>query len=199
MSDVIPDNSKRIAYAVGLVFHPAVIAVVTLLLLLRDLSLTQTLMWSSLISGIILIPIFMTIAFLRYRRDRHTYQRKTRGPLYSIAWLSVITCLILILFFEGPRELAVCMATLAVWLPLQLSINHYITKISAHTAVASGCFMALLLLTKLSAALIVIAILMILLIAWARLRTKNHTPLQVLLGLMVGAGSVLVVFPLMLN
>jgi membrane-associated phospholipid phosphatase len=199
MSDIIPDNSKRIAYTVGLVFHPAVIAVVTLLLLLRDLPLMQTLLWSSLISAIILIPIFIVIAFLRFRRNRHTYQRKTRGPLYSIAWLSVMTCLMLILVFEGPQELAVSMATLAVWLPLQLSINHYITKISAHTAVASGCFMALLLLSKLSSGLIVIAILMIIFIAWARLMTKNHTLLQVILGLTVGAGSVLTVFPLMLN
>jgi membrane-associated phospholipid phosphatase len=91
------------------------------------------------------------------------------------------------------------MATLAVWLPLQLAINHRITKISAHTGVASGCFTALVLFGKLGNALIVTGILLIVLIAWARLMTKNHTLLQVILGCVVGAGSVLLVFPFLLT
>ena len=197
MTDIIPDNSKRIAYAVGIVFHPAAVAIVTLLLVLGDLPLMQALVWTALIGGIILIPIFMAIAYLRHR-DRHTYQRGTRGPLYSIAWLSVIVCFVLIWLSNGPRELALFMATLAIWLPLQLSINHYYTKISAHTGVISGCFTALVLFGKLGFALFVIGILMIALVGWARLTTKNHTPLQIILGIAVGAGSVLLVFPLLL-
>lgn len=198
MTDMIPDRSKRIAYSIGMVFHPAMIAVLTLLLILQDLPIRQTLFWTTVISGIILIPTFIAIAYLRYR-NRHTYEQGTRRPLYTIAWLCVMICLAIILLYEGPREMAVCMATLAVWLPIQLAINHYVTKISAHTAVASGCFTALILFGKLSTILIVIGILIVLLIAWARLRTKNHTILQVILGIFVGAGSVLLVFPLMLN
>lgn len=197
MTDMIPDKSKRIAYSIGLVFHPAVLAILTLLLILKELPISQTLFWTALISGIILIPTFMMIAYLRYR-DRHTYQRDTRGSIYSVAWLSVVICFVLILLLEGPREIAVCMAALAVWLPLQSIVNHKITKISAHTAVASGCFTALLLFGKLNSLAIMIGILIILLIAWARLQTKNHTMLQVVLGVLVAGGSVLIVFPLML-
>ena len=183
---------------IGLIFHPATVAVATLLLVLQDLPLQQIAVWTLLIGGIILIPVFIAIAYLR-RQDRHTYQRGTRLPLYIIAWLSVAICFILIRVLEGPQVLAVCMATLAVWLPLQLAINHRITKISAHTGVASGCFTALVLLGKLGIALIVTGILLIVLIAWARLMTKNHTLLQVVLGCAVGAGSVLLVFPFLLN
>lgn len=198
MTDIVPDKSKRIAYTIGLIFHPAVIAILTLLIILQDLPFKQTLFWTAVIGGIILIPTFVAIAYMR-RRNRETYERATRGPIYTVAWLSVMICLALIVFFDGPKEMAVCMATLAVWLPLQLVINHTITKISAHTAVASGCFTALLLFGKLNAILSVIGVLIILLIAWARLRTKNHTILQVMLGILVGAGSVLLVFPVMLS
>lgn len=197
MTNTIPDNSKKTAYAVGIVFHPAVVAIVTLLLVLRDLPIQQALIWTSLIGGIILIPTFIAIAYLRHQK-RHTYQRGTRGPLYSIAWLSAIVCFALIWVSNGPIELAVCMATLAVWLPLQLSINHFYTKVSAHTAVISGCFTALVLFGKLGSVLIAVGILMIVLVGWARLTTKNHTPLQIVLGIAVGAGSVLLVFPLLL-
>lgn len=198
MTDIIPDRSKRIAYMVGLIFHPAVIAVATLVLVLQALPIQEIGIWTAVISSIILIPVFIAIAYLR-KQNRHTYQRGTRRPLYIVAWISVAICFILIQVFEGPVELAICMATLAVWLPFQLLVNHAITKISAHMAVASGCFTALLLFGKLSTILTAIGIFIIILIAWARLRTKNHTVLQVVLGTLVGAGSVLLVFPLMLN
>lgn len=198
MTDTVPDNSKRIAHLIGLIFHPAIVAIGTLLLVLQDLPFEQILVWTALIGGIILIPVFIAIAYFR-RQNRHTYQRGTRRPLYIIAWLSVALCFILIQLFEGPQILAICMATLAIWLPLQLAINHSITKISAHTAVASGCFTALVLFGKLGTVLIVAGILLIMLIAWARLMTKNHTMLQIVLGCAVGAGSVLLVFPFLLN
>lgn len=198
MTDVIPDKSNSIAYTIGLVSHPAVIAILTLVLILQDLSIKQMLFWTALISSVILIPTFTTIAYLR-QRNRHTYERGTRKPIYIIAWVSVIVCFFIVLFFDGPREMAICMATLAVWLPLQLMVNHYITKISAHAAVASGCYMALILFNQLNSALIIIGLVTILSIAWARLTTKNHTVLQVALGILVGAGSVLIVFPIMLR
>lgn len=198
MTDIIPDKSNKIAYTIGLVAHPAVIAVLTLILILQDLSIQDMLFWTALISSLILIPTFIAIAYLR-QRNRHTYERGTRKPLYIIAWLSVIICFLIISFFEGPQEMAICMATLALWLPLQLMINHYITKVSAHTAVASGCYMALILFGRLNSVLIIVGLVIILSIAWARLTTKNHTILQVILGILVGAGSVLIVFPIMLN
>ena len=68
------------------------------------------------------------------------------------------------------------------------------------TAVVSGCFTGLLVLGKLdSTALIATGLAIIALTIWARIVTKNHTPLQVTLGLVVGAGSVLVVFPVFIS
>jgi membrane-associated phospholipid phosphatase len=197
VDDVIPDNQQRIAYWIGLIFHPAVVMLPTLLLVLNDVPFQQALLWTAIIAMFMLIPGFAVIASLQ-RQQKYTYQRRSRAPIYMVVWISVVTCWVLIGIFKGPNELVVCMATLAVWLPVQLAINHSITKISTHTAVAAGCITALLLLEKLNTPIaITIGLVIVGITAWARVITKNHTLTQVLLGLVVGAGSVMLVFPLM--
>jgi len=194
MTDTMPDNSKRIAYFIGLTLHPATIAISTLLILLWGLPLGDTIRWTALVAGVVLIPIFATTAYLQ-RQDQYTYQRLSRKPIYLIAWIDVAICLGLILIFNGPTILGICMATLLVWLPLQLGINQYVTKISIHMAVAAGCFSALWFVGKLTPLITVICIAFLLLLGWARIQTKNHTIGQVVFGCIVGLGSVLLVFP----
>lgn len=194
MTDTVPDNSKRIAYFIGLGLHPATIAICTLLILLWGLPLGDTIRWTALVAGVVLIPIFATTAYLQ-RQDQYTYQRLSRKPIYLVAWIDVAICLGLILIFNGPTILGICMATLLVWLPLQLGINQVVTKISIHMGVASGCFAALWVVGKLTLPLALICMVFLLLLAWARIQTKNHTAGQVVLGCVVGLGSVLLVFP----
>jgi hypothetical protein len=194
MTELVPDNSKRIAYFIGFGLHPATIAIGTLLILLWGLPLSDTIRWTALVAGVILIPIFATTAYLQ-RQDQHTYQRLSRKPIYLVAWIDVAICLGLILIFNGPTILGICMATLLVWLPLQLGINQFVTKISIHMGVASGCFATLWIVGKLTPLLILVCIALLLLLAWARIQTKNHTIGQVVLGCVVGIGSVLLVFP----
>ena len=194
MTEPMPDNSKRIAYSIGLGLHPASIAIGTLLILLWGLPLGDTIRWTALVASVVLIPIFATTAYL-HRRDQYTYQRLSRKPIYLVAWIDVAICLGLILIFNGPTILGICMATLLVWLPLQLGINQFLTKISIHMGVASGCFAALWVVGKLSPPLTLLCIALLLLLGWARIQTKNHTVGQVILGCIVGIGSVLAVFP----
>ena len=199
VEDIVPDNNHRIGYWIGRIFHPAVVMLPTLILVLSDVPLQQSLLWTAVIAAVILVPGIAMIAFLK-RQQTYTYQRRSRAPLYVTGWFSVIVCWLLIWLFNGPRELIVCMATLAVWLPTQLAINHYITKVSTHTAVVAGCVTALIVLGKLNTPVVVItAMAIVVLTAWARVMTRNHTLLQVLLGLAVGVGSVLVVFPFVLG
>lgn len=196
--DVIPDNSKRLAFLLGNLFHPAVLAMATLGLVLNDLPLSQALPWMLLVGVVVLMPGMAVVALLS-RKKRFTYQRSSRGPIYLTAWLSVLACLGLLLVLKAPRELVLCLATLTLWLPAQLLINRYFTKISTHSGVAAGCATGLLLLGKLNTLplqLVVVAI--VLLTSWARIRTRNHTPFQVLLGLVVGTGAALIVLPILL-
>lgn len=199
MADPIPDHSNRLAYWLGRMFHPAVICVPTLALVLIDEPIGRALGWTALVAALVTVPALIAIAVLQ-RRERYLYQRDVRGPIYLILWLSVIACLGVVWTFQGPVALRICLAALVVWLPLQSAINTYITKISTHTAVAAGCATGLLLLGRLDSMPLQFAMLAILVsVMWARVTTRNHTPGQVLLGLLVGGGSVLVVFPLLLR
>jgi hypothetical protein len=197
--DLIPDNRNRIAYWLGRIFHPYFVCIPTLLAVLNGLGWQDALAWSALVLLLVLGPGIVFISYLR-RQEKWIYQRQTRGPVYIVVWLSVLFCVAVLLLLDAPRVLAACIATLAVWLPLQLLFNTYVTKISTHAAVLAGCATGLWWLGKLQSPLLQVAIIAIMLLTlWSRLTTKNHTLFQFALGLLVGGGSVLIAFPLLLS
>lgn len=197
--DPAPDYRNRFAHLVGLIFHPFVVPIPTLLLLLRPLPRPEAHGWTALILVILITPVGLTLLLLA-RRGKYVYQRDVRGPLYVLGWTSVLTCLLLTLVLNAPRMLVACMATLAVWLPLQSAINQRFTKVSIHVAVITGCLLGLLLTGALESLWVrIAAVLAIYLTAWARMVTRNHTLAQVGLGILLGAIPVLLVFPLLLR
>lgn len=199
MSDQIPSQEKRFAAVVGRILHPYWMPIPTTLVILSDLPLNEALKWSVVALAITLLP-GMIAASLLQNRGHALYKRKIRGPLYLVGWVSVLACLIVLLQFDAPRVLVACVATLAVWLPIQWAVNHWVTKVSAHAAVATGCFVALALLGKVANPVLGFVLLVIVTITlWARVVTRNHTILQVLLGVLIGALPVLIVFPLALT
>ena len=197
--DTTPDHSNRIASLLGRIFHPYFISILTVMIILSNLSLSEALRWSALVLILVLMPGILLILYLR-RQDKQIYQRKTRTPVYLVVWASVLICVGVLHILDAPDVLIACIATLAIWLPVQLLINTFMTKISTHVAVIAGCSTALWYLDKLdSPAFALLAVLAVVLTMWSRIMTKNHTYLQVTLGLLVGGGSVLVAFPLLLG
>lgn len=199
MSDQIPSQEKRFAVVIGRILHPYWMPLPTVLVILSDLPLVEALAWSAVVLILTLLP-GMIVASLFQKRGHALYKRKIRGPLYLVGWASVLVCLVVVLQFDAPQVLVACIATLAVWLPMQWAVNNWVTKISAHAAVATGCFFALILLGKVAnplLGLIMLAVVVIML--WARVVTRNHTISQVLLGILVGALPVLIIFPLVLS
>lgn len=199
MVDRVPDYRNRLAHLISIVFHPFVIALPTMLVVLRNVPPDRAVYWSLLIILILVVPLAACLFILR-QRGKYSYQRKTRLPLYLVAWASILICLVVTAVFHAPLILVACMTALAIWVPLQFAINTWVTKISIHTAVITGCVLALLLLnTFTSPVLQLVALGPIPATAWARMVTRNHTGGQVLLGIFTGAMPVLVVFPLLLN
>lgn len=196
--DVTPDTSNRVAYWLGRIFHPYLICIPTLIAVLSEMQAGDILKWTSVIVAILVVPNGILLYFLS-RQGKFAYQRKTRTPIYLLGWISLFIAMATFALFDGPRVLFVCLVTLLVWVPVQLFINTTFTKISTHTAVVAGCGMGLFLLGKLNHPLLLgLVIAIALLTAWARVTTKNHTLTQVVLGLLVGGGTVLLIFPLLL-
>jgi len=199
MTDPIPDHRNRLAYGLGRLFHPYLIAVPTLAAVLADLSLEETFFWMAIVVAILILPLVVTTTFLR-RRQRYVYQRATRTPIYLTFWASLLVCIGILTTLRAPVTLLAGILALALWLPLQLLINAYITKVSTHAAVASGCMTGLLLLGKLDHPLLLLSALAVVgLTLWARVATRNHTPQQVIMGTFTGSIAVLIVFPLILS
>jgi len=192
--DVLPDRSNKIAWWIGRIIHPMIIPAPTLLILLSDLPIGEALVWTALIVFIIMTPGIIAIAYFQ-RRNQFVYQRMTRLPLYIVAWLSVALCYIVLLMSNSPPILQLCMLALLIWLPAQLLINQYLTKISAHTAVFMGCVSGLFMTGYINTPIeyMLVAMTLIMLI-WARITTRNHTLIQTLLGVIVSGSIVISVF-----
>lgn len=195
MSDLMPDTSNRFATAVGRILHPFLLPIPTTLAILSDLPFGEALLWSAMVLGMIVLPVALLTAHSE-RTNRPIYKRMVRSRLYAIGWGLILLCLLVLLILNAPRVVIACVGALAVWIPLQWTINRYVTKISAHAAVAVGCFTGLLMLGKLANPVILIVLtVLVILTLWARVVTRNHTLTQVILGVLVGALPVLVVFP----
>lgn len=197
-TEIVPDNSNRIAYWIGRIFHPYFVCIPTVFVVLNDLPWQMAIAWSALVLIVVLGPGIALVALLRYR-GRWIYLRQVRGPVYTLVWLSVLFCLLILQLFDAPHVLTACIAALAVWVPLQLLANEYITKISTHAAVLAACITGLLWMGKLASPILQASMLVITgATLWSRYTTKNHTIPQLLLGLVAGSGSVLLTFPLVL-
>jgi membrane-associated phospholipid phosphatase len=199
MIDPIPYHGNRIAYWLGQIFHPYLICVPTLAAVLADQPLIAALGWLLLVV-VILLPPLMVMGLWLKRRERYLYQRRSRTPMYLTFWISLLVCLMALVALQAPLTLIACIVALALWLPLQLVINTYVTKVSTHAAVVAACMMGLFLLGRLSHPLLLaVALAAVLLTLWARVMTRNHTPVQVIMGTLTGITPVLVVFPIVLR
>lgn len=199
MTDVAPDHSNKFAFIVGRIFHPFIVVIPTLLAVLSDLSLTDIAKWSLLVLGIVLTPGILINTYIGYRYKKYVYQREIRGPLYLIGLLSGLACLGALIVLQAPRILIAGLTVLIVWLPAQMLVNRYVTKISAHAGVLAGCLTGLLLTGKLAHPMLLGLVLLITVVTmWSRVETKNHTLSQVVMGFLLGALPVLIIFPLML-
>jgi membrane-associated phospholipid phosphatase len=199
VTDIIPNNSNRVAYYVGLLFHPFVVAVPTLFIVLSEIPANEVLKWVALVISVFMVPVAMSLFFLRLR-GKYIYQRRERLRIYIVGWVSILLCLVLTIALHAPAVLVACVAALALWIPLQFGINTWLTMISIHTAVITGCVVGLLMLGKLPSPLLQgLGLAVIVATAWARITTRNHTMTQVILGVFVGALPVLLVFPLVLQ
>lgn len=198
MLDMTPDNRHRIAFLTGMIFHPYVVSVVTLLIVLQELEPLRAVAWVALLAAILLIPVMILLQIAR-RQEKYAWQRLTRTNIYLAVLLSVLICIGIIIAVDGPPRLLACFVALLIWLPLQFAINTYYTKISIHAAITAGCGTALLMLGVLDTwALKLLVLVIILATGWARHKTRNHTFQQISLGWLAAAIAVLIAFPLVL-
>ena len=193
-------DSRSYAFArfLSRLFNPIVLNVVSFLIVGSAALSTpaEGLKWAALCILVLIVPP-TTFYYIRLRQgvysDEDVSIRQQRNELYLIGFVWVLISLAILSFVGVPRPfLALMVGGLAMGLVGGL-VNLF-WKISAHSSsVAAAATIALLYSRPLGIVLWACA----LAVGWARVRTRNHTPLQVLAGFASAATIVLVAFGLL--
>jgi hypothetical protein len=141
------------------------------------------------------IPISYIIRGIRrgHYDDHHVSVRERRPAVMLFAAASVGVGLALMILFRAPRELVALVVAMLAGLALTLVVTKWWGMVSFHLAVASGTATTLVLVFG---PWLHLAWLVVGLIVWARVRLKEHTVVQTLIGAGLGAIAAGVVFPL---
>ncbi len=186
----IPLNGRldEVAQRLSRIFHPVYLSIVNVLLVgLFGLdSWLQGLLWACLVIALQLVPgiVFFTV---RMRQgaysDSDVSQRHQRHELYIFGLVNMVLCLFVLDMLAAPLPLRVLIVGALVIGLVGFVVNLF-WKISVHaTSVGTTATLATIYVLPLGILLWVCA----LLVGWARVRTRNHTPLQVAAGLTLAA------------
>jgi len=196
-SEQLDDTGYDLGRLLSRVFHPVLVNILTFLIAgyYGVANRATGLLWTGLCILISVLPptIFYSI---RLRQgaygDEDVSIRQQRNELYLVGFSWVLVVTLALIPLGVPRALlAVMIVGLALGLIGGAIGGHW--KISVHAAsIAALSTVALLYSLGLGAGLWLCA----LAVGWARVRTGNHTPMQVLAGFLSAALIVLTVFQL---
>jgi hypothetical protein len=125
--------------------------------------------------------------------NHHVGDRRRRPVILLVAGGSVLGLLGLMLVFGAPRELVALVVAMLAGLALTLGVTVLARwKVSLHAAVAAGTATTLVLVFG---GWLLGSWLAVALVAWARVRMRDHTVPQVLVGVALGTLAAGAVFP----
>ncbi|NTW02311.1 MAG: phosphatase PAP2 family protein [Oscillochloris sp.] len=187
-----PGRGYAIARTISQIFHPVILSIVSVFIIgiMGVEPIMRGLGWSTLCTLIQVLPptIFFSI---RLRQGAYTdddiSERSQRNELYFFSLITVMLGVGLLSLIGAPRPFVALLTSAAVINSLSWFINLF-WKISIHSAgMGSSATVAALYSEPLGLLLWICA----LSLGWARIRTRNHTPMQVVAGLTLACTCVL--------
>lgn len=149
--------------------------------------------WAVFIIAIQVVPP-MTLYLVRLRQgvygDVEISNRHQRNELYMFTFLTLF-CAVLFIYFIGAPLPFIALLSSGLVLNLVSWFVNLFWKISVHSATAAMCATTALIY---SFPLGILMWMGTIAVGWSRIRTRNHTPLQVLAGIIVATGVVVVLF-----
>jgi len=185
----------RLAELVSAATRLPLIAVPLFLAVGAEAAGTQGLLWAVLCvfltSGLSLLYLVYLTRVGKVSDPRAIPRTERVGPLRVVAALHVVAFLILTLL-GGPEELRAALLSYAL-ATLGFALLTPVTNLSLHTAGVSG---AAVCLAYVFGAWGLYAFLLLPPVFWARLVLGRHTPMELVLGALVGGGGTLISFQL---
>ena len=142
------------------------------------------------------LPFAFILAGVRRGRwsDHHVSEQQHRRAPLLVGIASVLVGLGLLWAGHAPRDLIALIAAMLVGLAVTLLLTLR-WKISIHTSVIGGTAVIVGLVFGLP--LFLVALPVVAVVAWSRVKLGAHSPAQVCSGAVVGAGVAAIVFPLL--
>jgi len=192
-SNEMESRSLTLARMLSQIFNPIFVTIASYLLIGFQTPGETGLIWAG---GIIAIQALPSAAYylVRLRQgafsDADVSVRHERNELYLFGTVAVLATIGLLLAFDAPRPfLALTVGMLG--LGIICGLVNLSWKISMHgAAIGALATVALLYSNVLGMALWACAVA----VAWARVRTRNHTPRQVLAGFVAAAAVMTTAF-----
>jgi membrane-associated phospholipid phosphatase len=194
-SEALDGRSYALARVISQIFHPILLNISSFLLVGYAALSTpaEGLKWAGICILVLVLPptIFYTIRLRQgVYADEDVSVREQRNELYLFGLIWALIATALLSYFGAPQPFIALLICALLFALINGGINLF-WKISGHaTAIAATATIALLYSPPLGAILWACA----LLVGWARVRTRNHTPMQVLAGFCSAAVVILVVF-----
>lgn len=185
----------RQARLTSYILNPFLVSFVVIILLAVEStnSAGEALKWAAISVAFSVLPIFaVVICMVRQKKLDGIFvnPRHQRNIIYTLAsMLAVIGCGIL-WYFEAPELLAVTFTAGLVAIVVFMVINRF-WKISLHTAFTAA---SVTLIIIVYGAIGAWTILLLPPTAWARIRLNQHSLAQVVAGVLISVGIVLLVF-----
>jgi hypothetical protein len=191
-------SRQRLARLITEVLAPAPIAAILLLAvsLHSSASLATGLRWAAL-TVMVVCAVPMAFVLQRVRRgrltDRHVRLREQRLVPLLVALGAIVCSVLLLIWLGAPRELVVLLVAMIVGAAVCLLIT-LVWKMSIHTGTVAAT--ALILAIIFGPPYLLLEVLAVL-VAWARVELRVHTPAQVIGGGIIGAAVPAAVFLLL--
>lgn len=174
----------------NVVSPPVIFAILGLALGVLEEGLWLGLLWAAVFGFFVsLAPILFIVYMMRIGRitDLHMNLRQERYIPYVVSIVTSGLVLLLISLFDGP-ELLSCLTILNIIVLVVLGLVNTVWLISIHTAsVSAAAFVIGLVFGWWAAAVFSPFLIMV---CWARLFLRRHSPGQVLAGLVLGFSGV---------
>ena len=189
------ETRKRIANLTSNILNPFLL-IMAMILLLSFTSASGTLdalKWGLILIAVGILPVFSTAIYL-VRKGRLdsilTNVRQQRTRLYLLAVFCTAAGYIVLLRSNAPPMLEAAFATGFLALVIFMGINLW-WKISLHTAFIAGLVTILVILYGWTA---IVTVVLVALVAWARIELKYHSLAQATAGAILAVLIVIVVF-----
>ncbi len=186
--------SKKIAEIISLVLNPLVVLIPIPFFLVFEKTENFLLAFEWTLVSLFFISLYFLLILIGIRlgifSDLDLSKREQRPAAFLVGLFLAIGYLIFLFLFHAPGILQIGTFALILGVIVIGVINTF-TKVSWHLAVLSA-FLTFIVLVEGWEFLVGFVLLPVL--AWSRIKTKNHTLLQTLLGSIIGILTTIVVY-----